>query len=237
MNTKEKLRAVIFILIILIGTFLIIIGIKGGNIGNYVILSSCGAALLGTGISLLINSLLKDELTEFKKYLFSQQHFGSKEIEAESCSGKWYFYFVSKKNEERIWLYDKLDLKLNRKLRLLYSSVSTPDKQGKKKKYLVNAGVRSDRLILIGCPNIGKEPHYVTVIKGAAVEHFDICCGVQFQQTWDGDTSISPVLMSRRQFVKVSKNSGIDSESQKKLDTIWTKESSLQRIDCLIKDS
>lgn len=234
MTTKQKLRLGIFVLLTALGIVLVALGIQYPSSLLFAGLLVAGAALIGTGVPLTIAHVLGSDVDELKDYLLGDCHLGSPPSEAATCAGKWYVYHTTAKDGRRVWQHYLMRLELNSVLGTLQGSLLTLDKNKARQKYNVEAGVRGDRLVIIGPPDKGNEPPFIQVVKGATFEHLVVRCGVDFHQTWDGNSSISACLLSRSPLVDVSLVDTLCPDSEKQLDEIWKRESHGQGIGTLI---
>jgi len=243
MRSQKKIRIVVDVLLTLIGIILVIYGIDKGNIGIYAILSVLGAAILGATIPTIIGTYLSDDIGDLKGYLLSANGFVSEPNAAKTCAGYWYFYHTSKQKGKKRWLYDEFLLDYDYEIGTLKSSSIIKKEDKSLKSYKMDAGVRSDRLIIIQRPEEGSESHTIAIIKGASIEHYDIRCGIMLHQTWDGSTAISPCLLSRtplkdhKGLILENDSSFFNIESNKQLDKIWENESKAQNLEVLLSEN
>lgn len=241
MTSQKRLRLLVFFLLTVVGVVLLAWGVDEKNIGVYAIFSGMGAAILGASIPSIIAIYLSDEFGALKDYLLSKNGFTSDPDEAEACEGKWYLYHTSKKGGVKRWLCEILDFKLDEEIGTLKCTSILNPENGTIKRYIIDGGVRSDRLVLIERPEKGKEPHAITIIYGGATEHHSIRCGIMLHQTWDGSTAFSPCMLTRHELKdighdieSVGSSSFFDISQNTKFETIWKDEVSSQKLDIFI---
>lgn len=234
MTTKQKLRIGIFTLLSVLGVVLIALGVQDTDSFLFTLFLASGGALIGAGLPLIILQLLGSDADELQKYLLGESHFGSSPSLASSCKGKWYVYHTTAKDGRRVWQHYVMNLESNSLLGTLQGTLVTLDRRGSKQKYIVEAGARADRMVVIGSPEKGNEPPFIQIVKGATFAHLEVRWGVDFHQTWDGDSSVSACLFSRSPLVPVPLGQTLDTDSQRTLEDLCENVARVQGIGTLI---
>ncbi|MCB0284376.1 MAG: hypothetical protein KDF49_01310 [Nitrosomonas sp.] len=221
--TKQKARAIIYFLIALSGLMALSYGLlktetNKEDIYLYMVMASGGASFFGIGAGLLISTMLGTEIDDLKEYFFNEEHISSKHEDAKYCSGEWNLYHVSLKKDERVWMHGVTNFRIGKEPGSLQGEIYWSDKKNNKKKYILNVGIRSRKLIILGYQENETEQHLVMAIENATAPNIDIKCGIQLHETWDGFPDISPVLMSRYPI------------TDEKLDNVWQSEAEIQKI-------
>ena len=223
----RRLRVVCYLLLLVCG--MLCIAFPGHHV-----MQAFGGALVGVGLPLLISSFLGSEVDDVASYLFDGEHFGSDKTTAKPYAVELHLYHVSQDSDERFWQYERCKLDFDERLGTLKGRTSLVGKKESRQDYKIDAAVRSDRLVLIARAEASTEAHAIAVVKGVAVAHQEIFCGVEFKETFRGLDAITPIVISKKALPEVGSQGRLSAENAEKLDKLWIEKMGNLDIDVLL---
>ena len=118
-----------------------------------------------------------------------------------------------------------LDFSLSSSVGSLCTSVVFTDKTGAKRPYHIEAGIRSDRLIVIFTAQDMDEPNGIDIFP-KVVGYKDKHCGVILLKSWDDSSLLCASILSIKPLFAITDEGTVPDDTAKKLDDLWLSESS-----------
>lgn len=196
----------------------------GGVIGEFAIAIAVGGAILGSSLSgwLSKKDILRVEqntLAVLEKTLTSK--FRSKEENLINYRKEWHIYHVSEINKETVWRHHHFDFSCNHSVGSLNCEVKSSDKNGDQSSYFVEGGVRDSRLIIFEKAKGSEEPVGIYILPLFCEAFHTTHHGFGIIKSWDGNSILSPVIMSRKPLPDIKSQETLGKEDGQKLDIVW----------------
>ena len=240
-RTNHNLRILTFVLLTILGLVLLVVGSLQGFSGVWTVLAALGAAILGAATPLLISTVIPDEFSELKDYLLRENSLASDPEQVEYGSGRWLLYHSSMRDGERRWVLDEYNLNADKSFGTLKCKTDIILENGTTKTYVVEAGIRANRMIFMIRPERGAEPHVIITIKGGVAANLETRCGVSIHQTWDDTPAFSRCLLRREPvegsgvpIVPIGRSNFFSPADEAVLDALWVSEIAKQKIDVFV---
>ena len=109
---------------------------------------------------------------------------------------RWYGYYQTKVDGKYEWRHINWDLHERRAIGVLSGKETTYDQNGSPRGYDLEGGLRDSRIVMFTKAIESDEPCGVIVMPFMAEAFHSVNCGVQFHRTWDGNNSVSPIIIS-----------------------------------------
>lgn len=206
----ERLRRFTTVILGVLGISLIVIGFLSkdstlfGSAVNSEILSVLGATLFGASFLSIVDLFMGNEISDIRKYLFKKEKFESAPDHFNIIAGRWFVYYLTKKDGRIVWRLTVNDLSVDTAHNTI-AGVSTVQASKKDKtperKYLIEAGLRGETMIVINKAPNGSESDAVEMIYGVAKTYSSCFIGVQILETWDGENALTYSIYARAPLV------------------------------------
>jgi hypothetical protein len=208
----KRLRRFTTILLGFLGVSLIVIGFlsKDSNLFgariNSEILSVLGATLFGASFLSIVDLFMGNDIDDIRQYLFRKEKFESATDHFGIIEGRWYVYYLTKKAGRIVWRLAINDFQVDPSHNTI-SGVATVQASERdstpERKYLIEAGLRGETMIVVNKAPAGSESDAVEMIFGVARTYSTSFIGVQILETWDGDNALTYSIYSRTPLVDV----------------------------------
>lgn len=234
------IRLFAVVMMLLVGFLSIIIGIMADKEGSkdlflfYTIISVGGGALFGSSLTMLIEYLMGNEITDIRNYLYKNEKFESAPDFIKVVSGLWHVYYLTMSNSDEIWkyvVYNVISEDHGNSIRGYFNVIDTKNQE---RKYRIEAGLRGSSMILMSKPEQGNEFVSVEVVPKIINTHLSVHPGIGFLETWNGDIAISYYLYSRQKLVE---NDSLSNNDFSELYKILNQSLINQKIICLGLDN
>lgn len=213
----RRLRAIATWLIFFLGLAAVLLGFEGSrnpataNSQWFQMITLGGSALFGASLSLLIEQLLGTDVADIRNYLMRKERFESAPDHLDAVTGEWHHYDQSKVRGKRKWQYLKLSLARGDMHDTLSGEFYQIGPTGKRRKYVVEAGIRGGAMIAIMRAAEGDEHDQIQIIPKITRTHLNAVAGIQIMETWDGDLCQSYCIYSRQKLISNEEPSDQDS--------------------------
>jgi hypothetical protein len=230
---KHRLRITVYILLMMVGVALIMVGGLLKGFDNTAWITATGGATMGTAISLLIRAALGSDIEDLHNLIMDKKQMLSDPGQAVKCDGRWHLYYTSRKHGRRIWQYVEVDFVVSKVFGTLTGNIQHLGKTKTSVMYKYRGAVRDDRLIIMSKADDSDEPTSVFAFKGVTIQHYGTYFGVILHQTWDGPSAVSAGILSRTPIEGIEGRALTD-EHFAKLDDAWLREADNQSIQSLL---
>lgn len=208
------------------GLVAVIAGASNPNEVWSIWLTSLGSAAAGASIGSFFLRLSAEDLSNDVKEALKQSvrsRFLSEEKFTDEYKKKWYHYNVSQNNGKFSWKCAFLDYSNCPIEGGMSASIKFADKLNQIHKYRVESAFRGERLISFFHTPTGLESIAAEIIPFLGHAFKDYYAGISFMQTWDGNHSLIPILMSETPLFGVRSEGFIPEELYDKFDDAWIK--------------
>jgi hypothetical protein len=211
------------VLLFAVGVAILIIGVQLANARLSTILSSGGSALAGAALGLVIAQFFQSDLQLLAALLTKSERFKSEATEARVCSGLWHVYYSSMMDGAKRWFHAIYRLDFLEATGELQGSFVVRYDGVRRRRYVLEAGIRGKSLVLFSKCETGNEPAAVEIVSNATSTHIHCLCGVQLLESWDGQWIVSSSLFSRDIIAGISEEGGVDEKAAGELEQKWCK--------------
>jgi hypothetical protein len=205
----RRLRRFSILLLTVVGLSAVLIGLlvpkEAGTQGAVIatIVTLFGSSLFGASLPMMIEEVLGTETRDIWHYLTSNEKFDSAPDYIDTVVGVWHVYYLSKAEGQRIWKYAEYTFIKAEGGKSIGGFFNVTDQHGVDRKYVLEAGIRGDNLIVVCRASSGRENDGVEVVANATATHLSCHVGIQMLETWDGDNAVSLSIYSRKPLLPV----------------------------------
>jgi hypothetical protein len=146
--------------------------------------------------------------------------FTSSESDLKMFKRDWHHYYLTHLNGESSWWHQEYSFGQNVAQGSITGRTNVSDADGRAHTYLTEAGVRSQRFILLETNEEGEEPAVVEVYpmpRGFQTVH----AAIAFLEGWDSSNVVTKAILSEKPLTKENSKGIVRQEDWSILDKIW----------------
>lgn len=236
----RRLRAISTLLMLLLGTAGVAFGVyaKAHNLPvdslTLNVTSIAGSALFGASLTMFIDNILGTELMDIKSYLFKAEKFETAPEFVDQLKGRWHHYDLSEMDGKIYWQYLEVVLEKDPISNTLRGVFTNHGHDGTPQKYDVTTGYRNGSMVTFMRARDSSEKDSIEIIPGVLNAHLRAHLGMQFLETWDGNSAFTYTILSRKKLVE---NTTLSADDQKTLFAELKKLIEIQKINPIVSDA
>jgi hypothetical protein len=186
------------------------------------VLIAVGGGVLGAGInSFIVRKFERDLLRDVRDIIARtlQARFLSDDRDIARYRGSWHHYYLTELDGNPSWWYEHYSFE-DPAVGSITQRTALRDSHGAQHSYLIELGVRGDRLILVSSREDRSEASGVEVFplpRGFQHTH----AGIVVLEAWDSSQVLSKVILSKDQLIPDISEGRVPDEHSATLHTIW----------------
>lgn len=235
----RRLRAISTLLMLLLGAAGVAFGVyaKANNLPvdslTVNVVSIAGSALFGASLTMFIDRILGTELLDIKSYLFKTEKFETAPDFIDQLKGLWHHYDLSEMDGEIYWQYLELALEKDPVSNTLRGVFTNHGHDGTPQRYDVTTGYRNGSMVTFMRARDSSEKDSIEIVPGVLNAHLRAHLGMQFLETWDGNSAFTYTILSRKKLVE---NTKLTQDDQEKIFKELRKLIDVQKINPIVSD-